>query len=60
MHRLKVRQGPNAETGKKTQVPTATQEAICNWHLLEKEKLVFSNRVSWGQLTILKGRSSAQ
>jgi hypothetical protein len=36
--------------------PTSDQEAICNWHLLAKENLVFSTGISQGIITVSQGR----
>lgn len=40
--------------------PTPNQGAICNWHLLERGKSVFSDRLTVVISTILQGRPHAQ
>lgn len=41
--------------GKKTWAPIPNQEALCNWHLLVKEELVFCSGVTPSIFSTLKG-----
>lgn len=48
---------PRTERGKQTKSPAPNQEVICNCYTYwEKEKSIFSKKVSLGLLTTLQGR----